>query len=95
MVTNEQCTDCSPKNVDMPVLAMVSQSCSDPAPPAEVVLKIRLPPWLPALAVSCVTTFCQRYADRGCQQANLLRVGPGVLGREGGGWGDELRVDKA
>ena len=45
----------SPEKVDMPVLAMVSQSCNSPALPAEVVLKTRLPPWLPAPAVSCTT----------------------------------------
>lgn len=38
-----------------PVLLMVSQSCSVPEAPAEAVLRMRLAPWFPAPAVSCVT----------------------------------------
>ena len=80
----------SPEKVDMPVLSMVNQSCNEPALPADVVLKTRLPPYLPAPAVSYITDWRQSCFSREVS-ARLLRAGTGAgvkggrAGRGGGG----------
>ena len=75
----------SPDKVDMAVLAMVSQSCIDPALPAEVVLKTRLPPWLPAPAISCITSLHHSCSSRKkSARIRLSREGYGGPGRRGG-----------
>lgn len=66
----------------MPALSMVNQSCNEPALPADVVLKTRLPPYLPAPAVSYITDWRQSCFSREVS-ARLLRAGTGA-GVKGG-----------
>lgn len=79
-----------PEKVDMPVLLMVSQSCSEPETPAGAVLKTRLPPCPPAPVVSCITEMpFSVFSKRSSAQDRSMLLSPAQEGRTQAELGDD------